>query len=131
MHESGNHPVLPRIRWRQEVRLIRENGDSIPAISDSLLNGGLSVLLDHNVLTGEQLIVDSVLPNHQSHRLEPVRMRCRVTYVVALTHPVDTLRAGLAIEQIDTRHRERLLRFAREQIRRQRRPATADGSTSY
>ncbi|MEX0731915.1 MAG: hypothetical protein WED00_18425 [Aquisalimonadaceae bacterium] len=123
MRETEIDQDLPKTPWRQEIRLTRESGEVLTAVSESLLNGGLAVLLNRAVRTGEQLILDAVLPNHAAHRLEPVRMHCRVAYLVALTHPPDTLRAGLTILQIDPSHKQRLLRFARERIQRQQHPA--------
>lgn len=120
MRESDIEHDLPKTEWHQEIRLTRGSSEILTAVGECLHNGGLTVLLKQSVFNGEQLILDTVLPNHAAHRLEPIRMRCRVSYLVALTHPPDTLRAGLTIEQIDARHRQSLLRFAWEQVRHQR-----------
>lgn len=120
MRETDLEHDLPKTSWQQEIRLTRESGEVLTATSECLLNGGLAVLLKQTVFNGELLTIDTLLPNHAAHRLEPVQMRCRVSYLVALTHPPDTLRAGLAIEQIDSMNSQRLLRFAREQIQRHR-----------
>ncbi|MCH8503574.1 MAG: hypothetical protein LAT50_04540 [Ectothiorhodospiraceae bacterium] len=109
---------FPKAVIQQEIRLIRENGEMLHAQSESLLNGGLAIQLWKPLLSGEQVRLEALLPNHESHRLEPVAMTCRVSYLLELTHPPGALRAGLSITEIGEQDRQRLLRYAREHLRR-------------
>lgn len=110
--------AFPKAVIQQEIRLTRENGEILQAQSESLLNGGLAIQLWKPLISGEEVRLDALLPNHESHRLEPVTMMCRVSYLVELTHPPGALRAGLSITDIGEQDRQRLLRYAREHLRR-------------
>ncbi len=109
---------LPRTAWKQEIRLIRANGESIVAVSESLLQRGLAVLVDTRLNAGEHLEVQAILPNHEHHRLEPVSLECRVSYLVELTRPAARFRAGLTVTRMQPADRERLVAFIRQEARR-------------
>ncbi len=111
---------LPDSVWQQEIRLVRDNGETLIGTGESLFAGGFAVLLDRPLYTGEEITLETGLPNHAEHRLEPLVMRCRVVYLVELTHPANRLRAGLSPVSISQRNRRLLMQFAREQIRRRR-----------
>lgn len=111
---------LPRSAWQQDIRLTRESGETLPATGESLFAGGFAVLVDKPLYTGEELTLETLLPMHAEHRLEPISMRCRVIYLVELTHPANRLRAGLTPVSISDHNRRLLMEFAREQIRRRR-----------
>ena len=111
---------LPRAVWQHEVRLIRDSGEILRGNTESLFAGGFAVLIGKALYTGEEVTLETVLPNQSEHRLEPLTMRCRVVYVVELTHPANRLRAGLTLVSISKHNRHLLMQFAREQIRRRR-----------
>jgi len=110
----------PNTPWKQAVTLIRQNGDIVHANGETLRNTSFAVLPELPVYTGEHLRLEALLPDHASQRLERISMNCLVAYVVQLTHPSNALRAGLTIAFIDEENRQHLLRFVREQMRRQR-----------
>lgn len=109
---------LPRTAWKQEIHLVRASGESIVAVSESLLQRGLAVLVDTPLVAGEQLEVRAILPNHEEHRLEPITIECEVSYLVELTRPAARFRAGLAVTRMRAADRERLVAFIRQEARR-------------
>ena len=111
---------FPRTAWKQEIHLIRANGESIVAVSESLVQRGLAVLVDTPLVAGEHLEVRAILPNHEAHRLEPVSLECRVNYLVELTRPAARFRAGLTVTRMQPADRERLVAFIRQEARRRR-----------
>lgn len=112
---------LPRTAWEQEIRLVRGTGDTVSAHSESLFQRGLAVLVDTPLVTGEIVDVHAVVPNHEAHRLEPIHIRCQVSYLVELTRPAARFRAGLTVTHMAPADRERLLAFVRQEARRRRR----------
>ncbi|QIT56154.1 hypothetical protein HC341_13695 [Aquisalimonas sp. 2447] len=109
---------LPRTAWKQEIHLVRANGECIVAVSESLLQRGLAVLVDTPLIAGEHLEVRAILPNHEAHRLEPISLECQVSYLVELTRPAARFRAGLTVTRLHPADRERLVAFIRQEARR-------------
>ncbi len=109
---------FPRTAWKQEIHLVRASGETIVAVSESLLQRGLAVLVDTPLVAGESVEVRAILPNHEEHRLEPIVLQCRVNYLVELTRPAARFRAGLTVTHMQPADRERLVAFIRQEARR-------------
>ena len=95
-----------RFPWRQLVLLSRGNGSELSARAENISVGGFAVVVDTPLYHGEIVSVHLDLPLEEGNG--SLDMVCRVTYLIQLTHPSDSLRAGLEIVEIAERDRDRL-----------------------
>ncbi len=95
-----------RFPWRQDVLLSRGNGGELGARAENVSVGGLAVVVDKPLYHGEIVSVHLDLPSEGGSG--SLDMVCRIAYLIQLTHPSNSLRAGLEIVDIAERDRDRL-----------------------
>ena len=112
-----------RFPWRQDVLLSRGNGGELSARAENVSVGGFAVVVDTPLYLGETVSVHLDLPSEEGNG--SLDMVCRVAYLIQLTHPNNSFRAGLEIADIAERDRDRLDRLLNSLLGT--RPARAAG----
>lgn len=100
-----------RVRFVQDVTIIKANGSHFTCRADNLSTGGIALRTDVPLFSGEKILVRFEAFNPKDNHHFEMELMCNVSHAVKLTHPEGMSMLGLQFVKLDRNSSKNLKKF--------------------